>query len=179
MWEKNIGSVIVVDGSGTMVGIVTERDMLFAITKGLTGKAVPVSSITSKTELKATPTQSIATAVEMMRKGGVRHLPVVDKAGRPLGMISMRDALDITGPILKQVLRTMSKIPAGRAKLQPSQQLIGRIPCRSAPRREGRGAGPRAAEDHMEGHVRGNISRLRHPDAQKRPGTAPRPYTAR
>src|SRR5271154_4292397 len=109
MWEKNIGSVIVVDESGKMVGIVTERDMLFAITKGLTGKDVPVSSITSKTDLKATPNQSIATAVETMRKGGVRHLPVVDKNGTPLGMISMRDALDITGPILKQVLRTMSK----------------------------------------------------------------------
>ncbi len=109
MWEKNIGSVIVVDASGEMMGIVTERDMLFAITKGLTGKGIPVSSITSKTELVATPNQSIATAVETMRKGGVRHLPVVDKAGKPIGMLSMRDALDITGPILKQVLRKISK----------------------------------------------------------------------
>jgi len=109
MWEKNIGSLIVVGGTGEMVGIVTERDMLFAVTKGLTGKTVPVSSITSKTELKATPMQSIATALETMRKGGVRHLPVVDKSGKPLGMISMRDALDIMGPILKQVLSSISK----------------------------------------------------------------------
>lgn len=111
MWEKNIGSVMVVDSSGTMVGIVTERDMLFAITKGLTGSSIPVSSITSRTDLTATPNQSIATAVETMRKGGVRHLPVVDKQGRPLGMLSMRDALDITSPILKQVLKSMSKSP--------------------------------------------------------------------
>jgi CBS domain-containing protein len=109
MWEKNIGAVIVVGETGKMTGIVTERDMLFAITKGLTGKAIPVSSITSKTELTARPTQGISTAVEMMRKGGVRHLPVVGKDGTPLGMISMRDALDITGPILKQVLRRVSK----------------------------------------------------------------------
>lgn len=109
MWEKNIGSLIVLGESGDMVGIITERDMLFAVTKGLTGKVVPVSSITSKTDLLATPNQSIATAVETMRKGGVRHLPVVDKNGQPLGMISMRDALDIASPILKQVLRSMSK----------------------------------------------------------------------
>jgi CBS domain-containing protein len=109
MWEKNIGSLMVLGESGDMVGIITERDMLFAVTKGLTGKAVPVSSITSKTDLLATPNQSIATAVETMRKGGVRHLPVVDKIGKPLGMISMRDALDITSPILKQVLRSMAK----------------------------------------------------------------------
>jgi len=112
MWEKNIGSVIVVDDSGVMAGIVTERDMLFAVTKGLTGKDVPVSSITSKTELKATPTQSLSTAVEVMRKGGVRHLPVVDKSSKPIGMISMRDALDITSPVLKKVLQTISKSPA-------------------------------------------------------------------
>ena len=107
MWERNIGSVIVVDEAGKMIGIVTERDMLFAITKGLTGKSVPVSSITSKTNLTATPTQSIATSVETMRKGGVRHLPVIDKTGTPVGMISMRDALEITAPILKQLLRTI------------------------------------------------------------------------
>jgi CBS domain-containing protein len=109
MWEKNIGSVIVVDDSGIMVGIVTERDMLFAITKHLTDKGIPVSSITSQTDLIATPLQSIATAVETMRKGGVRHLPVIDNTGKPIGMISMRDALDITGPILGQVLRKISK----------------------------------------------------------------------
>lgn len=109
MWEKNIGSVIVVGESGEMEGIVTERDMLFAITKGLTARDVPVSGIMSKTELKATPTQGIATAVETMRKGGVRHLPVVDKNGMPVGMLSMRDALDITSPVLKKVLQTMSK----------------------------------------------------------------------
>lgn len=108
MWERNIGSVIVVDESGKMVGIVTERDMLFAITKGLAGKDVPVSSITSKTKLTASPTQSIATSVETMRKGGVRHLPVVDRDGRPLGMISMRDALEITAPVLKTLLRKIT-----------------------------------------------------------------------
>jgi CBS domain-containing protein len=109
MWEKNIGSLIVMNAEGSMVGIITERDMLFAVTKGLTGNNVPVSSITSKTELKASPRQSIATALETMRKSGVRHLPVVDKDGKPLGMLSARDALDIMGPLLKGVLATMSK----------------------------------------------------------------------
>ena len=109
MWEKNIGSLIVVDKFGDMVGIVTERDMLFAVTKGLTGNSVPILSITSKTDVKATPTQSVATALETMRKAGVRHLPVVDKNGKPVGMLSMRDALDIMGPLLKQVLASVSK----------------------------------------------------------------------
>ncbi len=33
MWEKNVGSVIVVDESNTMIGIVTERDVIFSVSK--------------------------------------------------------------------------------------------------------------------------------------------------
>ena len=37
MWDRNIGSVIIVDEDGHMAGIVTERDVLFAVTKSLVG----------------------------------------------------------------------------------------------------------------------------------------------
>lgn len=109
MWDRNIGSVIVVDKAGNMVGILTERDMLFSVTKSLTGRGIPVSSIMSKTSLKASPNESIVTAVDRMIKGGVRHLPVVDGTGRPVGMISMRDAIAISEPLLKFALRPVRK----------------------------------------------------------------------
>ena len=109
MWEGNIGSVIVVDKAGVMVGILTERDVLFSVTKALTGKGVPVSSIMSKTSLKASPNENIVTAVDRMTKANVRHLPVVDKEGKPLGMISMRDAMSISEPLLKFVLHSTRK----------------------------------------------------------------------
>jgi CBS domain-containing protein len=109
MWEGNIGSVIVVDKAGVMVGILTERDVLFSVTKALTGKGVPVSSIMSKTSLKASPNENIVTAVDRMTKANVRHLPVVDKDGKPLGMISMRDAMSISEPLLKFVLHSTRK----------------------------------------------------------------------
>ncbi len=109
MWDRNIGSVIVVDAVGNMVGILTERDVLFSVTKSLTGRGIPVSSIMSKTSLKASPNESIVTAVDRMTKAGVRHLPVVDKTGRPVGMISMRDAIAISEPLLKFALRPTRK----------------------------------------------------------------------
>jgi CBS domain-containing protein len=109
MWEGNIGSVIVVDKAGVMVGILTERDVLFSVTKALTGKGVPVSSIMSKTSLKASPNENIVTAVDRMTKANVRHLPVVDKDGKPLGMISMRDAMSISEPLLKFFLHSTRK----------------------------------------------------------------------
>jgi CBS domain-containing protein len=109
MWDENIGSVIVVDKTGLMAGIVTERDLLYSVTKSLVGRGIPVSSIMSKTSLMANPNESILTALERMIKSGVRHLPVVDKEGKPLGMISMRDAVGLSEPLLKFVLRSPRK----------------------------------------------------------------------
>jgi len=111
MWEKNVGSVIVIDGTARMVGIVTEKDVVFAVSKSMIGREIPVSSVMSRTVLRASPNESIATSVEKMRRAGVRHLPVVDRSGKPLGMISMRDALEVSGPLLKLLLRPRKKKP--------------------------------------------------------------------
>lgn len=109
MWDKNIGSVIVVDRAGLMKGILTERDVLFAVTKSLTGREIPVSSVMSKTSLMANPNERILTSVERMIKSGVRHLPVIDKTGKPVGMLSIRDAVDLSEPLLKLVLGSPKK----------------------------------------------------------------------
>jgi len=116
MWDLNIGSVMVVDKEGHMAGIITERDILFAVTKSLVGKDVPVTSIMSKTSLMASPNEGLVTAVDRMIKGGVRHLPVIDKDGKPLGMVSMRDAMGITEPLLKFVFKMTRKKSASKKK---------------------------------------------------------------
>lgn len=105
LWAKNIGSVIVVNRQDRMTGILTERDMLFAISKGLIGKDVPVSSIMSQTSLIASPNEGVATVLDRMIKANVRHLPVVDSDSRPLGMISTRDLMSFTEPFLKFLMK--------------------------------------------------------------------------
>jgi CBS domain-containing protein len=107
---------MVVDKEGHMAGIITERDILFAVTKSLVGKDVPVTSIMSKTSLMASPNEGLVTAVDRMIKGGVRHLPVIDKDGKPLGMVSMRDAMGITEPLLKFVFKMTRKKKAAKKK---------------------------------------------------------------
>jgi CBS domain-containing protein len=109
MWDKNIGSAIVIDEKGKMSGIVTERDIVFAVTKSLVGKQIPASSVMSRTSLVASPNENIATSFDRMIKAGVRHLPVLDKEGSPIGMISMRDALGISEPLLKFILKEAKK----------------------------------------------------------------------
>lgn len=109
MWEKNIGSVMVINRRGAMEGIVTERDIVYAVTKLMADKGIPASSIMSRTALVASPNESIETVFDRMVKGGVRHLPVLDKEGTPVGMMSMRDALGISEPLLKLVFKAAKK----------------------------------------------------------------------
>ena len=125
MWEGNIGSVIVVDEKGVMLGIVTERDILFSVTKSLAGKGVPVTGIMSKTSLKASPNENIVTAVDRMTRANVRHLPVVSKEGIPLGMISMRDAMSISEPLLKFVLSSSRRKKEGQPELPDTDTESG------------------------------------------------------
>ncbi|MDG7021599.1 MAG: CBS domain-containing protein, partial [Nitrososphaerota archaeon] len=49
--------------------------------------------------------ESVLTAVERMMKENVRHLPVIEKNGTPVGIISTRDTMSITGPLLRFVFR--------------------------------------------------------------------------
>ena len=116
MWEKGIGSVIVVDKDGKMAGIVTASDIIFAVTKSLIGREVPVSGIMSKTSIMAIPNESVLTAVERMMKENVRHLPVIEKNGTPVGIISTKDTMTIIGPLLKFVFRSKATMATKATK---------------------------------------------------------------
>lgn len=95
MWENRIGSVLVVDGEGKLRGIVTQRDVLYAAHRGLMGKGVSVKEIMSENPIAGKPTDSLEEATRRMRINDVSHLPVVDDEGRPVGIFSMRDVIDI------------------------------------------------------------------------------------
>jgi CBS domain-containing protein len=118
MWEKSIGSVIVVDKDGKMAGIITASDIIFAVTKSLIGRQVPVSGIMSKTSIMATPNESVITAVERMMSENVRHLPVIEKNGTPVGIISTKDTMGISEPLLKFVFKSQRKAKA-KPKAKP------------------------------------------------------------
>ena len=130
MWEKRIGSVIVVDKEGKMAGIVSASDIIFAVTKSLVGRQVPVSSIMSKTSIMATPNESVLTAVERMMNENVRHLPVIEKNGTPVGIVSTRDTMSIFEPLLKFVFR--SKKPAARKTTKKAAAKKKKAPRKKA-----------------------------------------------
>ncbi len=96
-------SVLVTDEAGRLAGIVTERDVTRRIALRCQGDE-PVAQVMT------TPVQAIGAddylyfAVARMRRFGWRHMPVVDRWDRPLGMIDLNHALTVAGePVLRRI----------------------------------------------------------------------------
>jgi len=94
MTRANCGSVLVIDGAGPMVGILTERDLMTRVlAKGLDADATPVAQVMTRNPRCVAPETKVADAVLIMIERGFRHLPVVGEGGRVLDVFSARDAL--------------------------------------------------------------------------------------
>src|SRR5919204_6493074 len=90
MVERNLGAVLVLDG-GRLVGIMTERDIMRAVARGLHGDAVVADYMTSHPET-IEPDDTTQHAAVLMIHGGFRHLPVVER-GDVVGILSIRDLM--------------------------------------------------------------------------------------
>jgi len=92
MWENDCGCVPVVDEDGRAVGIVTDRDAcMAAYTQGGPLDALPVGSAMARDLRSCRATDTIVEAESIMRAAQVRRLPVVDEAGRLIGLLSLND----------------------------------------------------------------------------------------
>ena len=97
MIDLSVGAVLVTDGAGKLVGILTERDFLLKVAGQSGFEALPVARFMTPDPETVTPADTLAFALGKMDAGGYRHLPVVEN-GRPVGVISVRDILrHITG----------------------------------------------------------------------------------
>jgi CBS domain-containing protein len=98
MKSHDVGAVMIVD-AGRLVGIFTERDALFRVlAETRDPHATRVGDVMTRDPQTITPDKAVGHALLMMYEGGFRHVPVVEK-GKPVGMISARDAL---GPELDE-----------------------------------------------------------------------------
>ncbi|HIJ62161.1 MAG TPA: CBS domain-containing protein [Rhodospirillaceae bacterium] len=92
MKEQKVGSAMVV-ADGRLAGIFTERDALMRVlAAGLDAGATPLSAVMTAELVTIDQQATLMEALRLMHDGGFRHVPVVD-AGRPVGIVSIRDAL--------------------------------------------------------------------------------------
>ncbi len=98
MKQHQVGAVMIVDGAGKLAGVFTERDALFRVlAAGRDGATTSIADVMTAHPQTIAPDRHFAHALYMMHEGGFRHVPVVE-GGKPIGMVSARDAL---GPELE------------------------------------------------------------------------------
>lgn len=94
MAAAHVGAIMIGD-RGRLVGIFTERDALVRVlAAGLDPDTTPLGEVMTDHPLAVTPDTLLGHALHLMHDGGFRHVPVVED-GRPVGMVSARDALGI------------------------------------------------------------------------------------
>ncbi len=99
MYEKRVGSVVVVDDEEKPIGIVTERDMVYVVARAL-APDTPVWMVMTENPVVINENALVTEAMEKMRVQNIRHLPVVNDEGKLVGMISFRDIMDFTAVLL-------------------------------------------------------------------------------
>jgi CBS domain-containing protein len=93
MAKKNVGAVMVVEND-QLIGIFTERDVVFrVVARGLDPKSTQIAAVMTPSPKTVDPDKPFGYALLMMHKHGFRHVPVVEH-GKPIGMVSARNALD-------------------------------------------------------------------------------------
>jgi CBS domain-containing protein len=105
--QKHIGAVVVTDGDGHVLGILSERDIVrVAAEKGAALLATPVSEVMTRKVTTCEAGDTIGAIMELMTTGKFRHVPVLER-GRLAGMISIRDVVEFR---LEQVQRESESI---------------------------------------------------------------------
>jgi len=91
MDRDDIGNIVVVEGQ-TLVGIVTERDVVRRILKDSQVIEEPVKQVMSKPVITASPDSTVQEALEIMLKNKIRQLPVV-QGSTLVGIVTDKDLM--------------------------------------------------------------------------------------
>ena len=124
MKEREIGSLVVVDEDGRVVGIVTDRDLcLRAVRWDRDPDESTVEGVMTK-EVRTLPLDSSRTEqTQLMRRMGVRRVPLVDDDGKAVGLIAADDWIRWISARLDEIATTAD--PSRRhGPLRPAGDLL-------------------------------------------------------
>ena len=117
MKKNNIGSLIVLDGSGSIVGITTERDIIMdVVAEGKDPEKTTMDQIMSKKVITIGAEKSLEEAADLMTENDIRRLPVIYE-GKLVGIVSASDLIVYE----KHLIEKLSKL----FSLSPQKKIAG------------------------------------------------------
>ena len=110
---KRIGAIVILNESGKIEGIVSERDVVRCLaTEGAKALDVPVSKIMTKGVKTCSDDDSESELMALMTENRIRHLPVVNH-GKLVGMISIGDVVKFRIEAIEREASDMKAYIAG------------------------------------------------------------------
>lgn len=91
MRDLNVGGIPVVDESGRVIGMVTDRDLVIRGIAEKNPNSTAVSAIMTRDVVVGRPDMTVDEAAELMAQRQIRRLPVVDENGRLVGIVALGD----------------------------------------------------------------------------------------
>jgi CBS domain-containing protein len=87
--------LLVVCNDGVMAGVLTKTDIVAQVQRHRLGYGfqVPVTAVMTRDVTSCRPKDRLHEVWATMKARGIRRIPVVDAADRPIGVVTMRDAL--------------------------------------------------------------------------------------
>jgi len=121
MVKKRVGSLIIKDKDDVLQGILTEKDIIYAIVKK---SKKDLDKIMAKDLMKTKvitvkPSLDVIEALNKVKKDKVRRLPVVEN-GKIIGMITLNDILKLDPTLFEMISETV-KIREETEKLKRSE----------------------------------------------------------
>lgn len=130
MWDTPCGAVPVVDEQGKPVGFLTDRDVcMAAYTRNKPLTELPVEGAMARTPVCCNSEDDLDSAAQLMREHRTRRVPVVDRNGILVGLLTLDDlACEAARPLRggknaklgELVLEVLLSINRGRIQLHPA-----------------------------------------------------------
>ena len=126
MLNNRIGSVVIVDKRGKPIDIITTDDVVTLIAKNIDPYKAKVSDalkLKKKELITASPDDNLMAVAKKMIKNGVKRMPIVDRHGNLVGIISDKEVL-LVSPELIEILSEKIKMRVNRVA-KPDEKIAG------------------------------------------------------
>jgi len=133
MKKHGVGAIpVVADVSDPLLeGIVTDRDLCSrVVAEARNADDIKISELMTSVPVSCEPEFTLEACEDLMQQNQVRRIPVVDKRGRCVGMVSQADiALCAPAPAVGNMLKEISKAsrPQQNIHLQADQFYCGQL----------------------------------------------------
>jgi len=110
MGEKNVGSVVVISGDNRPAGILTDRDLAVRVmAQEKNPGEVRAEEVMTRDVITFQDSMGIYEAIRKMTDEGIRRMPVVDNAGKLIGIVTLDDVIRMLGEEMATIAKNIEK----------------------------------------------------------------------